>query len=341
MNFQEFEELINSGIKEIVLDSDLKINPPQNILEYRCGINNDDVVIDGNGHSIDGLNRYGIFRISGENVTLKNIVFKNSWGTAIINCGSLNIENCIFRDNTEDRCKIDSRHDGYLHSFAGSSGAIYGRDDSKINIKSCLFEKNKGYLGVIYYTQGTLNIENSLFKDNRGIHIFCEGEELNLDSCEFKGKYEEILKTHDSKVNISNSKFENHHLIIENREYDLLNDIQIEKFLTFKDLKEFMDSDENEIIFDKDIYLNKSIYIQANYSQSTYYKPNDSGLLIYKNNLIIDGKGNKIYGYGTSRIFTIHSDKLILRNINFEDAKIECCKGSVTLENCCFKGEKE
>ena len=56
-NFKYLDDLIHSGVKEIVLDSDIELDPTNERREYLNGIklDVDDLTIDGNGHAIDAL----------------------------------------------------------------------------------------------------------------------------------------------------------------------------------------------------------------------------------------------------------------------------------------------
>ena len=73
---------------------------------YRGGIiiSKDNIVIDGDGHTIDGAGQARIFNITSNNVTLKNINFLNGYsegnGSAIYTYGNLNILDSIFFNNT-------------------------------------------------------------------------------------------------------------------------------------------------------------------------------------------------------------------------------------------------
>ena len=349
MNFEEFQELIERGFEEIVLDSDLKISPKTSNLEYKYEISSNNIVIDGKGHSIDGLNKWGIFIISGKNVTLKNLVFKNFFGTAITNIGHLNIEDCIFKDTSDNKYEIDSRNESYLFPPNLVNGSVYNID-GEINIRNCLFkeENSKNYnfsdffptIATIINSDGKVNIENSTFTNDDFPAIDNENNEVNIDSCEFKGEFADIIHT-KSKINISNSQFEKHHVLYENGEFKFLNQNHSYDCLTFNDLNELMDSNLNEISFDKDIYSNKDIYHKHCILQKKYYDPENPGIDIRKNDLIIDGNGKTIYGYGTHGI-RINSDNLILRNINFIAVHIECeGSGNIQFENCSFGGKTD
>ncbi|WP_407424570.1 hypothetical protein [Methanobrevibacter sp.] len=155
MNFKEFEELINSGAKEITLTEDVILEDGE---EEECDegieINGDDLIIDGNDYAIDGCRKAPLFIINASNITLKNILFKNYYceylSAAIDNRGDLTIENCRFIDNSSDDL----------------GGAIYNAPNSKLTIQSSLFEENRSDFGGAIYNDSILNIYNSIFKSN-------------------------------------------------------------------------------------------------------------------------------------------------------------------------------
>jgi hypothetical protein len=61
-NFKYLDEMIHSGAKEIVLDSDIVLSDGEES-EYKNGIklDVDDLVIDGNGHTINAQGKIRIF----------------------------------------------------------------------------------------------------------------------------------------------------------------------------------------------------------------------------------------------------------------------------------------
>ena len=74
-DFKYLDELIHSGVERIILKDDIILNDNKVAIKYFDGINIDidNIVIDGNGHFIDAENKIRIFKISGKNITLKNI----------------------------------------------------------------------------------------------------------------------------------------------------------------------------------------------------------------------------------------------------------------------------
>ena len=76
-NFKYLDELIHSGIKEIVLDSDIVLSDDEE-LQYLEGIklDVDDLIINGNGHRIDAQGKTRIFEANGKNIILKTLYLK-------------------------------------------------------------------------------------------------------------------------------------------------------------------------------------------------------------------------------------------------------------------------
>ena len=74
-NFKYLDDLIHSGVKEIVLDSDIELDPTNERREYLNGIklDVDDLTIDGNGYAIDALKSARIFYCTGK--MFLNIIF--------------------------------------------------------------------------------------------------------------------------------------------------------------------------------------------------------------------------------------------------------------------------
>ena len=101
-NFKVIEYLIKQS-NMVSLESDISFNRTD---KNKFGLEGikidiDDLTIDGNGFTIDGKNKTTIFTVLADNVTLKNINFKNA-RSAIVNMGSLNLVNCNFEDKIDE-----------------------------------------------------------------------------------------------------------------------------------------------------------------------------------------------------------------------------------------------
>jgi len=153
--FTSLDNLIHSGLKKIILDSNYILSDDE-IDKYETGIliDVDNLVIDGNGRVIDGNGKSNIFTIMGKNVTLKNITFLNSFSNfnaAINNGGSLNVENCLFMNNSSNR---------------EYGGAIYNA--GRLNLNECRFKNNCAIkrAGAVYNEKGKIDIKKCYFEDN-------------------------------------------------------------------------------------------------------------------------------------------------------------------------------
>ena len=219
-NFKYLDQLIHSGEKEIVLDSDIILDKNESSnTPYIIKLDVNNLVIDGNGYAIDGKNKTCMFLCTGENITIKNITIKNikfenplmkkgMW-SAINNCGGqLNIIDSIFKDNYGFGGAIFN-HEGvlgiicckFLHNFAVRvGGAIYTVGGLTI-INNSLFSNNEAihYGGAIYAPTGVLNIRNSKFSNNTagydGGAINSHDNVLNLKNCTFEdNKRDDVYK---------------------------------------------------------------------------------------------------------------------------------------------------
>lgn len=156
-DFGYLDKKIHEGdCKEIILNHDITFeNYEIDFYEGGIELDMDELVIDGNGHTIDGANKSRIFIVTGNNITLKNITFKN--GVA---------------------------HGNYNYHFNGSGGAIRINYTTKITIENCKFlsntaEENSGAIhnsGELTITQTTLT-GNTATQDGGAIH---NGGELTI-----------------------------------------------------------------------------------------------------------------------------------------------------------------
>lgn len=155
-NFKYLSNLIHSGLKEITLDSDIIISRREE-KKYNQGIfiEADDLIIDGNGHTIDAGGLTRIFRVFGRNITIKNMTLKNGFthhiGAAIQNEGELTVINVNFLDNKTEGEK-------------SRGGAIFNMN--KLNICNSTLSNNSSYIGGAIQNEGELNITNSTLSAN-------------------------------------------------------------------------------------------------------------------------------------------------------------------------------
>ena len=203
-DFTFLDELIHENeSKKIVLNEDICFkNYEEDYYEGGIELDIDDLEIDGNGHTIDAMENTRIFLISANNVTLKNITFKNG---------------NVFKS--------------YLNSKNNYGGAIRTINGVKLTIENCNFENNKSDNGgAIYLRKSELYMQNCILSDNSGYSIFNGKGKVNIDDCELSfsnlynqkgqiqikhssvkmGQYsmDEIIFNLDGELNIINSVFD-------------------------------------------------------------------------------------------------------------------------------------
>ncbi|WP_461462762.1 right-handed parallel beta-helix repeat-containing protein, partial [Methanobrevibacter sp.] len=180
-SFTELNSIINNGsITEITLDSNFTFNnATDNSFIDGITISRSNIVIDGNYNTIDGNGQARIFKITGENVIIKNLYFKNGHSNE---GGAIRIEGgskCSIINSTFTKNHADN-----------SGGAIYMHiSSSNHNIINCIFTENNASMGgAILMSSPKSTIINSTFTKNSGKH----GSSINIQS---------------DKITVSNSTF--------------------------------------------------------------------------------------------------------------------------------------
>ena len=154
-NFTFLDQLIHSGQKEIILDQDIVLTDDEEE-KYSEGIEIEDnnLIIEGNGHTIDAQQKIRIFQVTGKNITIKNITLKNGYteenGGAIYNSEKLTLTNTILTKNI-------TKYDG---------GAIF--NNGTLTIQDSTLNNNTGNWGGAIFNNGTLTIKQSTLNDNNG-----------------------------------------------------------------------------------------------------------------------------------------------------------------------------
>ena len=199
-NFKYLEDLINSNSNEIVLEEDIAIG----LLEKRkfkegIEIHTNDIVIDGNGHSIDAKHSGRIFKISGKNIVIKNITLKNGKtqygrGGAIVNCknSSLKIYNAKFIENKAWYGGAISNSDAELLlkdcAFYNNIASSEKDDDLFTLFDKKVLKLNDHGDGGALSVGGETEIENCIFENNisaeTGGAISCSGK-ITINNSEF------------------------------------------------------------------------------------------------------------------------------------------------------------
>lgn len=175
--FTFLDDLIHEeNITSIKLQEDITLGIHEmDFYEGGIELDVDGLIIDGDGHRIDGCNLSRIFLITGTDITLKNIIFmnghsfedyeksRNSGGGALRNYpnSNLKIENCEFINN------LSEKHGGAIQNL-GKVTLL----NSKFTGNSIQpFEKGHNvfdqyHYGGAIYNGGKLTVDNTIFNNN-------------------------------------------------------------------------------------------------------------------------------------------------------------------------------
>lgn len=316
-NFKYLDNLISGGAERIVLDSDIILDDDE-LPEYESGIVVDnDIVIDGAGHSIDANGKARVFRLKAEKIVLKNMTFKNGYnylgGALFIYDSNVTIENCCFKDS---------------NAF-GNGGAIFSH--GKVTISDSNFSNNfADEDGGAIDNHNVLEVMRSNFTGNgceeKGGSI-CSNQTLRLFDCSFK---DNIFNEGDSSV------YKVGGLVTSNVSFDdkyvgdrLLAEQKIEKTGNFKFLHNLIKTGVKEIVLDSDIIWD---------DDSDY----PEGIEIDVNDIVIDGNGHRMDAKQKARFFKVTGENVTLKNIVFENGFISDNgsainnSGTLNLERCTF-----
>ena len=173
-DFTYLDNLIQSNGNEIVLDKDIKLtdNEESNCIDGII-INVDNIVIDGNGHTIDAGDKARIFKIISKDITLKNITFlngkcKDGGAIYIDKNGSLDIYSSVFENNNSSKGGAINNW-GKLKIIDSNFNQNYARE-GRAKLDDIITSENKDRLGSIggaICNFGNLQITNSNFLKNR------------------------------------------------------------------------------------------------------------------------------------------------------------------------------
>lgn len=195
-SFKYLDELIHSGQKEIQLDHDIILDTSSDdeIDEYIYGIkiDVDNIVIKGNGHTIDACNRTRIFNNSGKNVILEKLLLQNGYaedGAAISNKdGTFLIRHSLLQnnqayfggavDNLPDSSTILMNN--ILKNNTGVRGGAIHNIDGKVLIRDTTMEENDAARGgAVFNKNGKMKLQFTTIK--RNVARGCGGGVYNTD----------------------------------------------------------------------------------------------------------------------------------------------------------------
>ena len=198
-SLSELEEIIGNATDGSVITLDMDYFSGSEFVNKSYIVIDKSLTIDGNGHTLSGMSKSGIFEISPNcTVNLKNINFESGDGDygMIFSKGTVNVFNCNFT---------------LCNAYYG--GAIYSSGDCFV--ADCVFDSNSAIFGgAIFLQDSVCYIDKSIFNENEaenGGAIYTNGaSNLNVTRSEFTDNYAtEYGGTIHSRnnLNVTNSKF--------------------------------------------------------------------------------------------------------------------------------------
>ena len=310
--FKNLTEDIETSIDSFDMQHDYTFNNETD--EGYVVISKNDFVINGNNHIIDGNKQSGIFNITGNNITIKNLVFSNGMsaiGGIIDSTGEITLDNVTFILNN---VTFISDHTKYL-------GGAIANHGGKINCYNTRFIDNHAESGAaIFIENGELNIRNTNITSsipNRYGQIWARFSTVNIDYLNIinvSSRYSPAISLEKcSNTRITNSRFINLTADISSGAISLklAGNLYIKncEFINTKSFKnagaviaDYMDDDYNVTILDS-LFYNSSSLIGGTYVQL-------GGRLFMNNTSFINNKATHDGG---------------AMYLSFTDSEISCC----------------
>ena len=198
-SFSALQDIIDTN-DAIELTHDYKFdNSSDDGLKNGIFVNKSNVVINGNGFTVDGSAQARIFNITGNNVTLLNLRLINGFalkGGAV--CG----ENVTFENVT------------FINNFAQDNGGAV--TCLNVDLIACEFDKNGATDGAAVFFTGNATVKDTKFLNshdyNSALIYAAEKGVLYVDNCLFANstsKYAPAIYSNDKRNIVKNSIFVN------------------------------------------------------------------------------------------------------------------------------------
>ena len=224
-----FTDLSNE-IKSTGENQTLSLNKSY-VFDSNCDLNNyitldKPITIDGNNHFIDAQNSTGIFMITGKNVVLKNIIFKNakSVSGAAINSrqnSQFTIINCTFINNTatsysggaiyvlDKNCSvINSTFESNSAEEAGNCIYLHPFAKNSLISGSKFFNNGGRSNGQVYFSDVQATIINCQFYNNNKTSVILTGKNSKVINSTFKNNNDYSISVISNNCIIDNCDFE-------------------------------------------------------------------------------------------------------------------------------------
>lgn len=198
-SFKDLERDINtSGVVNLTKDY---VFDEENDVGYKDGINLSGIsnlVINGNNHTIDAKNNAAVLNIINSSIVLKDIVFKNSNGTAISSVNSALISN----------------NNIYLNEL-NNSRALYSQKSTITSVNDIFKDNCNKFGSSILAIQSNVSVNNATFTSKYEMQwsaVYLKTSNLTMTNSTFtnlSAKYATAIFLDESLGKINNSVFKN------------------------------------------------------------------------------------------------------------------------------------
>ena len=218
-SFSSLNATVNSGNDEIEITNDYLFNDESD-WDFVEGINiaRNNLVINGNNHTIDANGNAIIFMITGSNIIINDLILRNANYYSIANCGDLTTSNVEFNNGNSQASALymaDSQYTSENDRFVNNNGSAIYAYDSSITINNGYFENNTANRGsAINGDNINLILNNSLLKNsiNNWSFVYTEDSAVNVINTTFANstsKYATAIYNEEGTTNIIESRFVN------------------------------------------------------------------------------------------------------------------------------------
>ena len=207
LSFKDLSIKIDSASSKVDLDADYTFDNESDG-DYADGIiiKKNNFIINGNNHVIDAKNKAGLFTIIGKNVTINNLILKNSNGLALNVTGKLIATNNVTfmgcSGNNEQGGAVylsestyASNNDKFIDNYAKYGSAIYA-SESNITINKAKFENNRSIDWSLIYAYGSkVDVRDTTFSNITSRYataIYCWYGEVNIKKSRFKNLFADV-----------------------------------------------------------------------------------------------------------------------------------------------------
>ena len=354
--FGYLNDLICDGVNEISLSEDIVFCDTDKLNCNGISFEADNLVIDGNNHIIDARGNKCPFNISGKNIEIKNLVFKNfnegifsnnggqiklsnlefdhNLKDIVNNHGKMQISDCVFKNNVSFGAIIHNSGDLHLINSKFSRNTVRHNvisNQTSFESYTTQFEGNVSQSLVLNYDEGTCTIVSGKFINNlnENASIYNRGKYCIIQKATIENAGNPDI-VNDSNMTLNNFNLSHKSKNILNKGYMLIKESQsgilenIDNHGEVDIFENLMPKSEN---FDF-TYLDSRIHecdgteivLENDISFAKYEKDfYEGGIELDIDNLVIDGNGHTIDGKDASRIFIITANNITFKNITFKN----------------------